>query len=573
MNSSEIRNQINLKLRKIYKPIFTNKELLSFTDDIVKSISKSNKIKNSKKNFNLSEKTSLLICYGDSVLGTKTNKSITEFKKFHKNYLSKSFNSVHFLPFYPSSSDSGFAVKDHYKIDPRLGKWSDIKSFSKNSFIMADVVINHSSSRGLWFKNYLRNNSPGKNYFFTVNKKFNSKNVVRPREHRLLKKVNIFGENRYLWRTFSNDQIDLNFKNPKVLIRFIKIIINLINHGVNIFRLDAIAYLWKESGTKCINLKQTHEIIKILRIVCNSLNKSAIIVTETNLPENENISYFGNNDEANWIYNFSLPPLLVHSLLFEDSRKITSWSKKLPQNKLGNSYLNFIASHDGIGMRPVEGLLNKDAINKMFKRLKKNGGEFSFRKVQGKSKKVYEANITLYNAFQKTDTDLKGKFHYARYLCAHAIMISFEGIPAIYFNSMFGTSNDINKYIISNNKRDLNRYKWSAERLNKLLKNKNSKHYLIYEEISNLLNIKRKNKAFHPNALRKTMNFGPKIFAFKRISLDKKQTVMCISNLSSKTQNIKIQLTNKKYRELIVGTTVSKNNITLDPFQTIWLSN
>ena len=254
MNSSEIRNQINLKLRKIYKPIFSNKELLSFTNDIVKSISKSNKIKNSKENFNLSEKTSLLICYGDSVLGTKTNKSITEFKKFHKKYLSKSFNSVHFLPFYPSSSDSGFAVKDHYKIDPRLGKWSDIKNFSKNSFIMADVVINHSSSRGFWFKNYLRNNSPGKNYFFTVNKKFNSKNVVRPREHRLLKKVNIFGENRYLWRTFSNDQIDLNFKNPKVLIRFIKIIINLIKHGVNIFRLDAIAYLWKESGTKCINL-------------------------------------------------------------------------------------------------------------------------------------------------------------------------------------------------------------------------------------------------------------------------------------------------------------------------------
>ena len=145
----------------------------------------------------------------------------------------------------------------------------------------------------------------------------------------------------------------------------------------------------------------------------------------------------------------------------------------MPQNKLGNSYLNFIASHDGIGMRPVEGLLNKDAINKMFKRLKKNGGEFSFRKVQGKSKKVYEANITLFNAFQKTDTDPKGKYHYARYICAHAIMISFEGIPAVYFNSMFGTSNDINKYIISNNKRDLNRYKCSAERLNKILKNKN----------------------------------------------------------------------------------------------------
>ena len=173
------------------------------------------------------------------------------------------------------------------------------------------------------------------------------------------------------------------------------------------------------------------------------------------MPENENISYFGNNDEANWIYNFSLPPLLVHSLLFEDSRKITSWSKKLPQNKLGNSYLNFIASHDGIGMRPVEGLLIKMPSIKCLKVKRME----NFAKSPRKSKKVYEANITLFNAFQKIDTDPKGKYHYARYLCAHAIMISFEGIPAVYFNSMFGTSNDINKYIISNNKRDLNRYK------------------------------------------------------------------------------------------------------------------
>ena len=377
MNSSQIRNQIGRKLNKIYKSSYGNTELKTYLEDIIQAIKKSNLIKNKNKNFNLSEKTSLLICYADSVLGTKNNRSIKELKKFYSKYLDKYFNTVHFLPFYPSSSDSGFAVKDHYKIDPRLGKWSDIKNFSKKSHIMADVVINHSSSRGLWFKNYLRNKSPGKNYFFTIDKKFYSTYVVRPREHPLLKKINIFNKNQYLLRTFSDDQIDLNFKNPKVLIRFIKIIINLINHGVNIFRLDAIAYLWKESGTKCINLNQTHEIIKIIRIVCNSLNKSAIIVTETNLPENENISYFGKNDEANWIYNFSLPPLLVHSLLFEDSRKLSVWSKKLPQAKIGNSYLNFIASHDGIGMRPVEGLLNKDAINKMFKRLRKNGGEFS----------------------------------------------------------------------------------------------------------------------------------------------------------------------------------------------------
>ena len=149
-----------------------------------------------------------------------------------------------FLPFYPSSSDSGFAVKDHYKIENRLGNWSDIKKISKSNNIMADMVINHSSARGLWFKNFLKNKRPGKDYFLKVNSKFNVSKVVRPRDHKLLKKINIFKKTDYLWRTFSPDQIDLNFKNPSVLLRFVKIMIHLINNGVTIFRLDAIAYLW-----------------------------------------------------------------------------------------------------------------------------------------------------------------------------------------------------------------------------------------------------------------------------------------------------------------------------------------
>ena len=197
------------------------------------------------------------------------------------------------MPFYPSSSDSGFAVKDHYKIDSKLGSWTDINNFSKKNNIMADIVINHASSKGLWFKNFLRNKSPGKDYFIKVNKKFDISKVVRPRENKLLKKINVFNKPDFIWRTFSSDQIDLNFKNPKVLMRFVKIMINLACHGVTIFRLDAIAYLWKESGTKCINLKQTHEIIKLLRIICNSLQNLPYLITETNLPEKENLSYFG----------------------------------------------------------------------------------------------------------------------------------------------------------------------------------------------------------------------------------------------------------------------------------------
>ena len=500
-------------------------------------------------------------------------KTINIFRKFYKKKLDQFFEAIHFLPFYPSSSDSGFAVKDHYQVDKKLGDWSDISRLSKTTTIMADVVINHASSKGLWFKNFLTNKSPGKDYFLTVNKKFDISKVVRPRENRLLKKINIFKKNNLIWRTFSDDQIDLNFRNPKVLLRFIKIMINLVNHGVTIFRLDAIAYLWKKSGSKCVNLKETHEIIRLLRIVCNSLKSKPIIITETNLPENENLSYFGTrNDESHWIYNFSLPPLLVHSFLFEDSTYLNKWSKNLPQTKIGNNYLNFIASHDGIGMRPVEGYLKRKNLSKFFKRIKKNGGQLSYRKVQNSSKKVYEANITLFDAFQKTDYDKSGQYFLDRYISAHAIMIAFEGIPAIYFNSIFGTSNDEYKYIISGNKRDLNRYKWNKKRLESLLKNKNSKQSIFYQKITGLISIKKKNKAFHPNAKRESLDMGKKIFCFKRTSLDKKQIIYNITNLSSKHQKLNLINKFKGFKNLLDKSKINRN-FELKPFETLWLSN
>ena len=318
MLTQKDQRTIRSKLDKIYKKLISKEDIDYFENQIVQIIKYFNK-KNPKKKKTISEKTSMLICYGDSLFAQDQKHSIKVFKNFFQKKLSKNFNTVHFLPFYPSSSDSGFAVKDHYKIDGKFGNWSDLKNFSKRCDLMADIVINHSSARGLWFKNFLKAKRPGKDYFLTVDSKFNSSKVVRPRDHKLLKKINIFNKTDYLWRTFSPDQLDLNFKNPSVLLRFIKIMINLINHGVTIFRLDAIAYLWKESGTKCINLNKTHEIIKLLRVISSLLNTQTLIVTETNLPEKENLSYFGKNDEANWIYNFSLPPLLIHAFLFENN--------------------------------------------------------------------------------------------------------------------------------------------------------------------------------------------------------------------------------------------------------------
>ncbi len=572
MLTQKDNKKIRSKLDNIYKISLSKKDIDKFEDEIIQIIKNFNR-KNPKRKKNISEKTSLLICYGDSIYSNKKN-SITLFKTFFQKKLKNYFDTIHFLPFYPSSSDSGFSVKDHYKIESKLGNWSDIKKISKSNDIMADVVINHSSARGLWFRNFLKNKNPGKNYFLTIDSKFDTSKVIRPRDHKLLKKIKIFNKKEYLWRTFSADQLDLNFKNPSVLLRFIKIMINLINHGVTVFRLDAIAYLWKESGTKCINLKQTHEIIKLLRIISSYLSVETIIITETNLPEKENLSYFGKNDEANWIYNFSLPPLLIHAFLFENGKYLSQWSKKLPITKNGNNYLNFISSHDGIGIRPTEGIFNKKILDNFLKRLKKNGSKFSYRKIKNKSKKVYEANITVYNALKKSDYDSKGKFFLERYVSAHAIMISFEGIPALYFNSLFGKSNDETKYIITGNNRDVNRYKWNYKNILKKLNNKNSKQSVIFKKISTLLDVRRKQKAFHPNALRQNINLGTRIFSFKRMSLNKSQTIICITNLSSKVQKVRLNKNYHNWSNLIGSKIEIKNKLLiLKPFETIWLSN
>ena len=567
------QKKIKSKLNNIYKNLKTSKEINFYHKEIINIIKIFNK-KNAQKKKIINEKTSVLICYGNSIFDNNQKNSLQVFQNFYQKKLSQFFNTVHFLPFYPSSSDSGFAVKDHYKIDSKIGNWSNISKFSKRNDIMADIVINHSSARGLWFRNFLREKKPGKDYFFTINSNFNTSKVVRPRDHNLLKKINIFRKAEYLWRTFSPDQIDLNFKNPSVLLRFIKILINLLNHGVTIFRLDAIAYLWKEKNTKCINLKQTHEIVKLFRLICNSLKIQTVIVTETNLPQKENISYLGNNDEANWIYNFPLPPLLIHAFLFENSFYLNKWSKNLPSLKLGNSYLNFIASHDGIGMRPVEGILRGKNLNNLFKRLKKNGAKFSYRKIQNKSKKIYEVNITIFNALKNSNFDKQGKYFFERYISIHAVMIAFEGVPAIYFNSLFGTSNDEAKYIITGNKRDLNRYRWNKKVILNNLNNNKSKQSIFYKSITNLLDIRKKQKAFHPNAAMRCLSFGNKIFAFKRMSLDKKQIIICITNISSKSQSVLLGNNEYKYKNLLSeNISIISKRLSLNPFETVWLSN
>ena len=581
---NKINQNINLDILKrlnfIYRSIISEEKTLEYSKKINKLINiyKDKEPKNSTKDY-WSENTILLITYADSISRGLSGKTLNDFGKFYKQYLEKFINSIHFLPFFPSSGDGGFSVKNHNDVDKAYGTWEDIQSLSKKANIMTDLVLNHSSSKGDWYKNFLDDKNPGKNYFYVVDKNYDCSKVVRPRDHDLLTEIELQNKKKFLWCTFSHDQIDLNFKNPDVLLEFIKLILKLSSYGIKIFRLDAVAFIWKQPGTTCLNLSQTHEIIKLLRDIVDQLDKNLIIVTETNLPKQENLSYFGKNDEAHWIYNFSLPPLIVNTFLFEDSVALTKWSMKMPPAQLGNAYLNFIASHDGIGMRPAEGVLSDKEIKKMLQRLKKNGSKFSMRKLSNNEEKVYEANISLFNALQFTDSDLKGKFALKRFIAAHCIILAIEGVPAFYFNSLFATKNDEETFANTGVKRNLNRYKWHYSTLVNLIKTNNTIEKNCYEIFKKLISIRKIQPAFHPNATQFTLNLDKNIFAVWRQSRDRKQSIFALTNVSSKTIKLntnKINLIDdEQWFDLLSQETKITDDqyIKLMPFQSLWITN
>ena len=405
----------------------------------------------------------LVISYGDSIL-QEGEKPLHSLKQFLDRQVKGSINAVHILPFYPFTSDDGFSVLDYSSVNESLGDWSDIEDIASDYRLMSDLVINHCSARSPWFENFIKGRDPGRNFFVTASPEDDLSGVVRPRTNPLLREVETADGVQYVWCTFSHDQVDLNFRNPEVLKQFASIIRQYLDSGVRIFRLDAVAFLWKEPGTSCINLDQTHEAVRLLRTLIEQAQSDAVIVTETNIPNRENLAYFGNANEAHWVYNFSLPPLLVNTLVTGDCNYLKQWMMSMPPARNGTAYFNFIASHDGIGLRPAEGLLDDSEINTLVETMQQFGGRISWRAVDENRSKPYEINISLFDALQGTQAGLD-QWGLHRFICAHAIMLALEGVPAIYIHSLVGTRNDYQRVENAGHNRAINRHQWDYAEL------------------------------------------------------------------------------------------------------------
>ncbi|MDX1574208.1 MAG: sugar phosphorylase [Methylophaga sp.] len=518
-----------------------------------------------------------IISYGNSIL-KKDERPLQTLQRFARDFLQPYSNILHILPFFPYCSDDGFAVKDFLAVDPMLGDWQDIKSIAADCKLMADLVINHASTESQWFKNFIQGHGEGHDYFYTADISNDLQHVVRPRTSPLLRATDTQNGSKNVWCTFGHSQADLDFRNTQVLKTIIRIIRFYLDQGVRLFRLDAVAFVWKQPGTSCLNLAQTHEIVRLLRLLIENAQPDAIIITETNIPNRENLSYFGNGNEAHWIYNFSLPPLLLNTLVTGDSSYLRQWLMSMPPAQQGTAYFNFIASHDGIGLRPAEGLLSDKEITTLINTMQGFGGEISWRAAANGIKKPYEINIALFDAMQGT---IKGpdKWQIPRFLCAHGIMLALEGIPGIYLHSLLATGNDYQRVKKLGYPRAINRHQWQENDIRQQLAQSDSPHALVYRQLTTLIQLRRQQAAFHPNATQYTLQLGSALFGFWRQSQNRRQSIFCIFNITDRNQTLYISDLNlvatDSWRDLISGNLLVDwpEKLLLAPYQMLWLSN
>ncbi|WP_299881471.1 sugar phosphorylase [uncultured Cocleimonas sp.] len=535
------------------------------------------------------EKDVTLISYGDSIQsssqqestnqGTPEKASLQTLKEFADKRLSDYFNVIHLLPIFPYTSDDGFSVADYRVIRSDLGTWDDVDKLGENFNLMFDFVLNHCSRVSLYFSDFRADRDPYKDFFIYEDPNKDWSHVVRPRSTPLLTDIPTHSGIRHVWTTFSADQVDLNYKNPKVLLEMLDILLFYISQGSRITRLDAIAFLWKEEGTSCLHLPQTHEVVKLLRDVTDAVSPGAILLTETNVPHEENISYFGEGDEAQMVYQFSLPPLLLHAIHTSNTLYLYEWLKHLTPPPEGCTYFNFTASHDGIGVRPLEGLIPEDELKQLLEDMRAGGAYISTRKnVEGKNV-PYEINVTYFDAFRNPGNQ-SAPWQVARFLLSQTVALSMRGIPGIYIHSLLATPNDHEHVEVTGTTRSINRHQWNIDELEALLEVPESSTHLLMNEYLRRIKVRCEQAAFHPDATQDVLDLDDKVLGVVRVSLDCKQKIVALYNFSKVNQ----YLDDAKIRPILgepgqwknvlydVEPEREGNMLVLKPYACLWLA-
>lgn len=564
---SDPEHTINQRLHKLYPAEIAERAVSSIIDLVFKY---KQRIKSTP--YHLNHKDVILITYGDQI-NRNHDPSLQTLLEFMDRHLHGVINSIHILPFYPSSSDSGFSVVNYGAVDPHMGSWREIEMISAKYRLMVDGVINHISQFSDWFQAYLDGDQYFKDFFIEVDPSIDLSNVVRPRATPLLSEfVDNNEKTHYIWTTFSKDQVDLNYKNYRVLKNVLDALFYYIEKGATLIRLDAIAFIWKEIGTECVHLPQTHELIQLMREVLHEVAPEVIIITETNVPHHENISYFGSgDDEAQMVYNFALPPLLIHSILHGDTTTLTEWAQSLtlPSDKV--CFFNFTASHDGVGLRPVKGILSDEEIAYMVNHVKSHGGLVSYRAESDGTESPYELNCSYIDTL--THPDDSDTLRIKRMLLSQATVLVMPGVPGIYFHSLVGSRNYLDGVKHTGINRTINREKFNFDWLENELSTHGTLAKSIFFSYKRLISIRNNEKAFNPFGEFRFLNIDPRLFVIERFCIDKNEQILVVHNFSNETVTCKLALEIPMPLHDILSSYVSDENgiIELESYQMLWL--
>lgn len=505
-----------------------------------------------------------LITYGDQFYEDGETK-LTTFNKMYQQFFSDTFPIVHFLPFFPYSSDDGFSVIDYEQVNPEIGDWADVQVMNRNARLMFDFVCNHMSAKSNWFQGYLNNRTSYKEFFIESDPSIDLSMVTRPRTSPLLSEfVDLDGKIRNIWTTFSDDQVDLNFANPKVLLRMIDVLLFYVDQGADFIRLDAVGFLWKKAGTSSIHLPETHKIIQLFRSIVEEVAPGTILITETNVPHQDNISYFGDGtNEAQMVYQFPLPPLVLHAIRTGNTSYLQKWANEiyLPTEEV--SFFNFLASHDGIGLNPIRGIIDEAEILDLVASIEKEGALVNYKQNPDGSFSPYEINTTYIDALsnQSDEDELRLK----RFMVAHSILLTIIGIPAVYVQSILGGRNYYEGVEKTGANRTINRQKYKASEICDSLLKSGSFRNQVYRELQKLIQLRRSEEAFHPNCAMRVLETNHATFGIVR---DEK--VYVLHNMSDQAQTISLDA--GTYINLLTkNECVIQKEVILEPYQFVWL--
>lgn len=531
------------------------------------------------------EQDMVLITYADSIKGDHgaTLKALHRFVKTHNR---GAINTVHLLPFFPYSSDRGFAVVDFDAVDPKMGTWECVRELGADYDLMFDAVVNHCSSRSEMFRGYLRGNPQYKDFFIAYDSPDDltadqRSKIFRPRTSDILTRFDTIEGPKYVWTTFSEDQIDFNFRNPQVLLTVLSGLLFYVRRGADILRLDAVTYLWSEPGTECIHLSETHAIVKLLRDVMDTVAPGVALITETNVPHEQNISYFGDgSDEAHMVYNFALPPLVLHTFYSQDATAISRWAAGLRTYSKTSTFFNMLDTHDGIGVMGVKGILTPKEIGNLVEQAEEHGAFISYKSTEA-GEEPYEINSTWWSAINRDDGRDDLALQVKRYVASRTMALVLKGVPGVYTHGALGLSNNPKLVAESGVKRDINRGLIDPDYFAARLEDPSSKRSLLQQAYRGMGLIRTRNRAFHPQGEQRVLSLSPEVFAVLRISPEGDRQVLSLIGVTEQPTSVEIPLhelgmRESQWRDLISGgewqARHRRLSIDLEPYGILWLT-